>query len=306
MEKNSTPTIEALDTVLQDTENIRNAFQGSLWSKFRTYPPRLFFDRFLQHYVHVGGGKVVQNKLFWGRNFYTKGYFLDYYLCGCITAPIELSLTKFLIRTVQQDTVFFDVGAHYGFFSVLAATLIQNARGAGGVTSFEPTPETGELLQKNVEGLPATVVRKAVTRATGESSFAIFKDVHEQASNSLYAEESAAVIGSKRLDSIRVSTVSLDEYCMSTGVWPTLVKLDVEGAEMDVLAGAERLLQRSPVLVLEVWPAGHNELHKRAIQHLLDQSYQLFALTAEGEVEPLTYEAAEKFQEPTNVVLKKG
>ena len=55
----------------------------------------------------------------------------------------------------------------------------------------------------------------------------------------------------------QVETISLDDYVRQEGIVPSVIKIDVEGAEYDVLVGAERLLrEHSPVLALEYWPRG--------------------------------------------------
>ena len=53
---------------------------------------------------------------------------------------------------------------------------------------------------------------------------------------------------------VEVRTVSLDSYCAAAGVWPSLVKIDVEGAELMVLRGAAKVLDRHPVLIVGTHP----------------------------------------------------
>ena len=127
-----------------------------------------------------------------------------------------------------------DVGANVGAYSVLFG---QWARPGGRVFAFEPAPDAFEGLARHVElnGLAATVrpVRAAVSERTGEAA--------------LLADGMA---GTNRLSrsAVRpsmVETVSIDDFCAREGITPDVIKIDVEGAELDVLRGARETIRRS-------------------------------------------------------------
>jgi hypothetical protein len=59
----------------------------------------------------------------------------------------ELSIIKFLIKNLKNDDIFYDIGANYGFYTILAQELITN----GEIHSFEPNPNIFPLLVKNAQ-----------------------------------------------------------------------------------------------------------------------------------------------------------
>jgi len=60
--------------------------------------------------------------------------------------PAETKLARFLIQQLKPGDIFIDVGAHYGYFSLLASQLVGTT---GKVFAFEAAPETYKCLQKN-------------------------------------------------------------------------------------------------------------------------------------------------------------
>jgi FkbM family methyltransferase len=163
------------------------------------------------------------------------------YWLGSYERPVQ----RFLRENVREGDVVYDVGAHVGFFSVCAASL--GAR----VVAVEPDAENAARLRANAElnGLPVAVVEAAAWDETGT--------VDLVAGGS--AKEFVAVPGEG------VASVSLDDLAGLHGS-PTLVKLDVEGAESRVLAGARRVLaEASPVVLCEL----HGDEQRRVVPTLL-------------------------------------
>jgi hypothetical protein len=72
----------------------------------------------------------------------------DIFLTGGKSHDSEIRLARFLINNLKAHDVFFDIGAHYGYFSLLAAELIDNE---GAVYSFEPSSKTYTILSANVQ-----------------------------------------------------------------------------------------------------------------------------------------------------------
>jgi hypothetical protein len=79
------------------------------------------------------------------------------------------------------------------------------------------------------------------------------------------------VVGAKSADhpSAEVETVTLDDWSVRHGLTPRVLKIDVEFAELDVLRGAERLLEGADLLVImEVWHSFPDP-----VRHLLERGY---------------------------------
>lgn len=160
----------------------------------------------------------------------------------------ELDLTKFIVQFLREGDVFFDVGAHYGYFSVLASGLV----GASGkIFSFEPTDLVADQLRSNVLHLGNVVVcQTAIGDKDGELEFNDY-GADFSAFNSIYG---ARLVGQKPLPQRRVTVpVSrLDSFCDNSGIKPNLIKIDTESSEMLVLAGMGALVGETRAVIVEL------------------------------------------------------
>jgi FkbM family methyltransferase len=150
-------------------------------------------------------------------------------------------------RLLRPRMTVYDVGANVGFTAMLAAKQVS----AGGrVICFEPLPQNAEQIHHNsrLNGFSGIDVRvEALGRRDGEADFTLS---HSPTWGRL-ADVGATPQAS---GTTRVSVRSLDSIRAREGIaLPDLIKMDVEGAEADVLAGAARLLAEArPVLVIEL------------------------------------------------------
>jgi FkbM family methyltransferase len=134
-----------------------------------------------------------------------------------------------------------DVGAHVGFLTLLLA------RRCPRVLAIEPSPENARRLRANIELNDASVevVEAAIGREPGTAWLALAR---ESSMNETSAAERAHDDPDARGRLVRRTT--LDELAKTYGP-PDLVKLDIEGAELDALLGAARVLEHRPALVIE-------------------------------------------------------
>ena len=160
----------------------------------------------------------------------------------------EPETARFLTASLKPGMTFWDVGAHIGEYSLLAARCVG---GSGHVHGFEPQPKMYEFLRRNVAANGLSNVTSHCLAVSDRSGSAEF---------SLHPEPSMAFLNPSgfvdpALPTISVMTTSLDQFWKSSGKLPNIVKVDVEGAERSVLAGAESLLQlppdRAPVWIME-------------------------------------------------------
>jgi FkbM family methyltransferase len=159
------------------------------------------------------------------------------------------SLTTFIQDHLKPNDVFIDVGAHVGYFSLLASRRV----GRGGtVLSIEPNPFALAQLEQNVahSHLQNVLVERT---ACGESHQVVELHLHTE-SNSSMASLSTANAGGGA--AVEVPCTTLDGLCEEHGLASVnLVKIDVEGAELSVLRGMTRLMTSvRPVIVLELEP----------------------------------------------------
>lgn len=138
----------------------------------------------------------------------------------------------------------FDVGAAYGDFARQCHAAFPDAR----LVLVEPLAEYAPSLETTLKSLPrAELVTAAAAAREGELTFNVHGDL---VGSSLYLEqEDSAVNGVPRT----VAAVTLDGLCARHRLEaPFLIKADVQGAELDVLAGATGTLAAAEYVVLEV------------------------------------------------------
>lgn len=157
--------------------------------------------------------------------------------------------SRVLAKLLQAGDCFVDVGANIGYFAVLSGRKVAPG---GQVVALEPMPETREWLEKNIalNGLKnVQVVGAAAAENAGELRLHLFAG--ETVAN---ASEHAA--GREAVQTLTVPTVALDEVMRDLPEGTVVLKVDVEGGEWGVFAGAREFLrQRRPVLMFELFPA---------------------------------------------------
>jgi len=178
---------------------------------------------------------------------------------GCWIGTYERDLQRLLAASLKPGDVFFDIGANVGFFSLLGASLVEPT---GHVYAFEPFPRNVGLLERNLalnEVANVTIFPAAVADTEGWGNLG---SASSPSQNSLGSE------------GLRVSLVSLDALSSAGRLSdPSAMKIDVEGAESRVLAGARRMLERCrPLIFLSTH--GH-EQHDQCWQYLQALGYRL-------------------------------
>ena len=153
----------------------------------------------------------------------------------------ESNALAFLARALHPGDIFFDIGAWAGPYTLLAAKLV--GPGGGWVYAFEPDPVARDVLERNItaNGLSnVTVLPYAVTDSAGRAWL-----------GSGQLGQSQSFVDSAR-GVLQIETVSLEGFCEQRGVQPTVIKIDVEGAEASVFAGGGDILRRCRAVLLEI------------------------------------------------------
>ena len=159
-------------------------------------------------------------------------------------------------RTVKKGSIVFDVGAHAGFYTLLASALTGQA---GMVYAFEPLPKNALYLREHLRLNRVTnvvVVEAAVADTAGTAPF-------QESRNSTMGQLCSQ-------GSLQVRTVVLDELCLQGGLpLPAHIKIDVEGGEMAVLAGARSVLRTAhPTIFLSAHDACLREQCRRFLRSM--------------------------------------
>ena len=212
----------------------------------------------------------------------------DIYLTGGKSHDSETRLAKFLIHELQTGDTFVDVGAHYGYFSLLAAKLVGDT---GTVYSFEASPTTYSILNKNAT-LTSTVqaYNLAVSDSDTELTFYEFPNLYSEYNTSEVEQfEQEEWFQKHKPRKIRISTTILDQFLSEEKTSPSIIKIDVEGAEHRVIAGLRNHINdNAPAIVMEYLSAERgNVQHKQAEQALRAVGYHVYAINPNGKLTKL-------------------
>jgi FkbM family methyltransferase len=166
---------------------------------------------------------------------------------GTLSGNHEPMVAEALRRTLPEGGVFMDVGANTGFTSMVAARIVGSR---GTVVALDPQAECAAAVQAHaaLNGFAHVhVIQAAAAEQTGEAEIIVVED-------SLWTRLSS--VGEHDLEQRRdvVRTVTLDDLVSSgEAPAPDVVKIDVEGAELDVIGGMTALLRtRRPVVICEM------------------------------------------------------
>ena len=152
----------------------------------------------------------------------------------------EVEVQRAIVELLRPGDTFWDVGAHIGFFSLIASRIVLPSGHA-----FEPYGPSRARLQTNLDLNNVGNVSVHSEAIAAKPGLAQFYSARETPMWTLVREMGEG-------SSIEVSCTTIDEQADVLGK-PTLIKVDVEGAEVDVLRGASRLFASEcpPSLIVE-------------------------------------------------------
>jgi FkbM family methyltransferase len=193
-------------------------------------------------------------------------------------AAYEPLITRCLTALLRPGDTFVDVGAHIGFFSLIASSRVGPT---GRVYAFEADFDLFQRLQSNAAAYPGLVAYwRAVWSRSGPIEFSNPQQLGESGWGKVAAVRNEGHV-------VSVDAITLDEWHESAG-FPAirLVKIDAEGSEPFIFQGMRRLLAKTrPSLIVELndqllREVGHS---KEAIANTIrDNQYRIFAINSAG------------------------
>lgn len=159
----------------------------------------------------------------------------------------EPEIASFFLGWLRPGMTFIDAGAHVGHHTLLASDLVA---ASGRVIAFEPHPLLGQVLRRNAEraGCANVAISSLALGRTGGTAELVLHPCDNFGASSLRADSETA-----HLPRAPVQVTALDDYLERAGVPAVdVIKLDVEGAELDVIEGARRTLTANPGILLVV------------------------------------------------------
>lgn len=301
---------ESLLHILQERETLAKA---SKWSRLLNNPAKYvngqFFSKLL-YPLNKKGKLVLADTFFSSPMELLLPAGMDIYLLGAKSHDSEIRLTRFLIKNLKAGDSFLDVGAHYGFYSLLAAHLC----GANGkVMSIEASEAIHQLLQKNLQKQTnIELFHLAAHEENSHISFFEFPILYSEY-NTIHPEqfEKEKWYQNNQPKEVKVPSKRLDSFVKQHNFLPNIIKIDVEGAEDKVINGLSELLQTgSPILAMEYLGGKRaNKAHQESIKTLQNYGYEAYFIQTDGSLCKTTdpdQHLISQGSDSDNIILKKA
>lgn len=203
----------------------------------------------------------------------------------------ELKTIKFFVKIFSSSDIFYDVGAEKGLYTSLALEFCYE------VHSFEPLPECFDILKNRFSKYSNVFLNNiALADKSGKALFCKAPTTLIDDVKKFYRKHS---------EEIEVSMTTLDEYVLNHQK-PTLIKMDVEGAEHLILKGGERFFKdNSSIIVMEVLGDKFLSNSLKTLNLLKDFGFKPFEILLDGETKEIEYKSFHSAMGVCNYVFLK-
>jgi FkbM family methyltransferase len=183
-------------------------------------------------------------------------------------------MSRFLSTHLSSGQRGFDVGANMGSYTRVMLDLVGPT---GRVDAFEPNPElANSLSQWTLPNLHVHSVALSDVQLEAREFFLDIRQEMQGLASSLARLDD--LHEAKQVQRIEVTSWRLDDFCISTDVYPHLVKIDTEGHELEVIRGASETIDKyRPILIFEFWETWWDRSVRR-IFDFLRETYQLIRI----------------------------
>ncbi len=153
---------------------------------------------------------------------------------------------NFIKEVSKKSSIFLiDCGSNFGFYSLFVCSLSNKNK----VISIEASPDTFKEFKKNIDLNKFNNIKyfnKAVSHV--DNSIVELKESEKDWESSIISSD-YKVINSIKIDTITLDTVLREEILNEETL---IIKIDVEGSDLDVLAGAKKIIQQyKPIIIIE-------------------------------------------------------
>lgn len=193
------------------------------------------------------------------------------YILGQYENPATM---KQFLSWLKPDSVFYDVGSNVGYHALTANQVINS----GKIYAFEPMSAVREIFEKHISLNKKLIIKNnikllpiAISDTEKEVEFS--NDINQRDGNTYIT---ASYVFSGAANKIRVQCQSIDGLIKQGYEKPDIIKIDVEGAEYDVLLGAINTLQHyQPNILLATHDCHLPGVQKKCVQFLEELGYRL-------------------------------
>jgi FkbM family methyltransferase len=204
-----------------------------------------------------------------------------------VTSSGELAFLRDFVdacHPLGRPITCFDVGANVGLWSQALADCARRRPVPLGIVAFEPSHEARAQLHERFESDP-TIRIEAVALGDHSGTATLYADAEGSGLGSLY-ERRLDHFGLETHGVEAVPVATLDDYCATGGVGHIdLLKLDVEGAKLDVLRGAAKMLEQGTIGLIQFEFGGCNIDSRTYFQdfwYLLRDSFSVYRIVKDG------------------------
>jgi FkbM family methyltransferase len=168
--------------------------------------------------------------------------------------PYHIEYTVIFEDLIKKCNCFYDIGAHAGYYSLVAAAVNSQIK----VAAFEPANGPFYYLKENIRinQLQSRVVAQQLALGNTEGTAEFLEVIH---SKYKYLKHNLVAVGNlgnyqpnRSMEKKLVKITTLDSFVLShKDMHPDIIKIDTEGTENQILEGAERTLQNAPIIICE-------------------------------------------------------
>ncbi len=177
---------------------------------------------------------------------------------------------------------FLDIGANIGYFTVTIGDSFANK---GLVVGIEPEPINFKILKRNIENNNVKAIIEPLALSDKEGSAELLVNIDNKGGHSLFAHDPSYYSGK-----VTVKTSTLNNIIRKYNfIEPILVKIDVEGYELNVLRAGEDLLKKKCIIILEFSPGFYDRLGQNPMEliQLVDKyGYKIYDIDTEQLITP--------------------
>lgn len=201
----------------------------------------------------------------------------------------EIRLSKFLCLQLHEGDTFIDVGAHYGYYTLMASALVG---GQGHVFAIEASATTSETLISNVaKENNVTVHQAAASDTRGEILFYEYPGPYAEWNTTVRdAYKDQAWLKKIPQMENRVPAILLDDLIFEKGISKAIIKIDAEGGELGVIRGLMKSLPMHDLTVIMEYHRSMGPeitLHQKAAMLLKENGYSPFVIQSDGTLRPI-------------------
>jgi len=222
----------------------------------------------------------IRSKLFFGRKMIWPASDINadvFSMYSILPHKSERKLTLWIMKNLDDSEIFYDIGAHFGYYTALSEKILTN----GESHAFEANNKLCKYLNRNFSSSKNVhILCAAVADSVGKVDFYDATETEDSSASSRFD------LSGLRISPSKVVAITLDEYIRIGNKAPTTIKLDIEGGEYDAICGALNLIKKyRPRIIMEVWGGEMGRKYSaKAIKKLQELGYKAFLLESDGTI----------------------